>query len=710
MNPTFIDGMSWEMAEVYGAISDQIIVNLSRYFHYYAPGDKVPRTAFEYQAAMLAQMGKINADTIRIIRNGLSDADKALANTLEQAVIDAVKKAQPDLLKGVKKGILAPQGVPIVAPNQYRAFNLYYKQAADKLNLVNTVVLESTKSAYQQAVSDVVSQIEIADRVNRTALALDVAAGEEITGVSSWNAALKHATGRLKEGGITGFIDHAGRQWSAEAYVAMDIRTTAMNTGRAAIWETNENFGNDLYLVSYHDGARPLCYDWQNKVISSTNNARETVDLDGNAVQVYAQSDTTYGEPAGLFGINCKHYPQPFIPGVSAIHGQPQDPDDNAKTYAESQEQRRLERKLREEKRDILAAKAQGATDEEIKPLREKARQTSREIDDFCDQTGRARHRDREAVYTQREFPEKERYNVAAFERQQQETIRQYFKDGGAQPGFTFGQMTPVVPLVPKPKAPTPKPTPTPTPAPAVAPKQATPQNVASQATNAPGNVTHSKAGDAMINRLKANGVQERPVADLPKPLTTEQIISRVGGGDQTQGSCASLAWTYAGNKGGLDVLDFRDGASRAVFANRLSTEMISNLDGVVSNMVESGNDFKAVHELQKAMSDGKEYVLCTGRHASIIRKTGQGFEYLELQSGTVGGTYGNGWHNLDDDVLKWRFSCKRSHSTYGTKYELKNFLVDVDSLSGNSDFKEILGYINTASDQQRKGVGGGLR
>ena len=451
MHPAFLDNMSWEMAEVYGAITDQILINLARHFPFYDAGDPLPASAFAYQASMLAQMGQVNKETVRIIRNGLKDADEALKNSLEQAIMDAVKSTSPELWEGVKRGVFAPPMTPVLSPNQYRAFQLYYAQASDKLNMVNTVMLESTMSAYTQTVSDVVSNIELYDRINRTQMALDIAAGETVTGVSSWNQALRHATDRMKDGGVVGFIDHAGHQWSAEAYTAMDIRTTVMNTGRAAVWETNQNFGNDLYLVSYHNGARPLCYDWQNKVISSTDNARVTYDLDGNEIRVYAQSETTYGEPAGLFGINCKHYPSPFIPYVSVIDGQPQDKETNDRVYKESQEQRRLERKLREEKRDLMMAKAQGRPQEEIDRLQEKCRQSSKDIDEFCKETGRARHRDREAVYTQREFPDKEKYDVSKFEREQKDAIDKYYRDGGAQQNYTFGQMNPNVPVAPTP-------------------------------------------------------------------------------------------------------------------------------------------------------------------------------------------------------------------------------------------------------------------
>lgn len=442
MRPAFLDAMSWEMAEVYGAVTDQILINLAHYFPYY-DARNFPRSSITYQADMLAQMGQVNKETMSIIRRNLVGVDKYLNAALEQVIIDSVEEVNPELAKAVKRGIFMPPQTPVVSPNQYRAFNLYYKQAADKLNLVNTVMLESTQAAYRATVAD------IAARVQATQTALDIGAGEVVTGVSAWNTATAHAIKRLQRDGITGFVDHGGHRWSAEAYVAMDIRTTMFNTGRAAVWETNQNFGNDLYIVSYHNGARPLCYPWQSKVISSTDNARVVADLDGNEVQVFAQSETSYGEPAGLFGINCKHYPTPFIPGVSLVREGGQSEEENAKTYEESQQQRGLERKIREEKRDLLMLKAQGAPDELIKAQRAKIRQTDDDIDAFCDATGRTRRQNREAVYTKREFPSSKTYDVSLFEQRQKEMIEGFYSGGGVQQNFTFGQMTPKAPIVP---------------------------------------------------------------------------------------------------------------------------------------------------------------------------------------------------------------------------------------------------------------------
>lgn len=121
-------------------------------------------------------------------------------------------------------------------------------------------------------------------------------------------------------------------------------------------------------------------------------------DLDGNQVEIWPQSQTSYGQAAGLFGVNCKHYPMAFIPGFSTLRGQPQDPEENEKTYAESQEQRRLERNLREKRLKVEQLKAQGAPEEEIKAAKAKTREASSRVQEFCDSTGRTRRRNREGT------------------------------------------------------------------------------------------------------------------------------------------------------------------------------------------------------------------------------------------------------------------------------------------------------------------------
>ena len=400
MNPTFINNMSWRMGEVYAAVTDQLLINLARHFKYIKDGAEIGG-AWSYQVRKLAEMGQVTRESEQIILNMLGDADAALQTILEESIREGLKGVEKPLRQASEKGLLLGQGFlpPEIAPNQMQAFRAYYRQSADKLNLVNTVMLDSTQKAYQATVSDIVT------RMSATQDILNVGTGEVVTGVSSMNQAVRQSVQKMVENGITGFIDHGGHHWSPEAYVTMDIRTTMANTAREAVFERNEQYGNDLYQVSWHDGARPLCYPWQGKVISRDDISREVEDDEGNTVHVYAQSDTSYGEPAGLFGINCGHYPIPFIPGFSRIRAPEQNEEQNAKDYEQSQQQRALERKLREEKRDLAVLKAQGASDEEIKAQRAKVKNARDNLNSFCDETGRARRSSRERTPIQADWP-----------------------------------------------------------------------------------------------------------------------------------------------------------------------------------------------------------------------------------------------------------------------------------------------------------------
>lgn len=209
------------------------------------------------------------------------------------------------------------------------------------------------------------------------------------------------------------------------------------------------------------------------------------------------------------------------------------------------------------------------------------------------------------------------------------------------------------------------------------------------------------QAFKTLNDTMKANNLEHLKVGKFENPLSEEDIIERLCGGDRTKGSCSSLALAYAGNKAGYDVLDFRGGDSQAVFSRRSNIGTIAEALG--GKTVKSVNDFTGAGELLKTVKEGHEYYLVTGGHAAIVRKTENGMEFLELQSAVR-----NGWKPLDRDALRYRFGCKTSHSNYGTKYELTNTLIDIDNVKNHeSEFANLMGYINTESGKQLKGMAG---
>ena len=411
MNRRMIDGMSLAMSDVYASCVDRILVNMARHFAFIKEGAPIPGS-WEYQVRKLAEMDQVTRESEAIILDMLGDADYALQGMLEETIRDSLKDVDKSLRKAAERGLTMGGGFlpPQIAPRQMQAFRAYYNQSADKLNLVNTVMLESTQEAYRATVADIATKIDTTQKI------LNAASGEVITGTESFNKVLHDSVRQMVNNGLTGFIDHGGHHWSPEAYVAMDTRTTMTNTAREAVWEEADQFGVDLYQVSHHDGARPLCYPWQGKVISRNGWTGTVEDDEGNSVTVHSESEIeSFRYGGGLFGVNCGHYPIPFIPGFSRIRPPEQNAEENAKEYAESQQQRKLERDLRNERRELAVMKAQGATAEEINAQKLRVRNASTNLDEFCDKTGRARQRAREYTPVNAKFPDE--YKQTYYER-----------------------------------------------------------------------------------------------------------------------------------------------------------------------------------------------------------------------------------------------------------------------------------------------------
>lgn len=703
MNRRQIDDMSWRMSEVYGSCVDQLLVNLAKHFKFIKEGAQIPGS-WDYQVRKLAEMDAVTVESENIILSTLGDADEALRGMLEEAIRNGLKDAEPVLQKAAENGLTNGVETPVLAPNQMQAFNTYYEQSADKMNLVNTVMLESTQDAYAATVSD------IATRISNTQGILNTSTGKIITGVDSFNRVQHDAVRRMVANGLTGFIDHGGHHWSPEAYVAMDMRTTMTNTAREAVSERMNDYGCELYQVSWHDGARPLCYPWQGKIISRNGWTGTVQDDEGNSVQVHSESEIeSFRYGGGLFGVNCGHYQIPFFPGFSRIRTPRQDEEANAKEYAESQQQRALERKLREEKRELSVMKAQGATDEEINAQKLRIKNASTELDDFCDATGRARQRSREFTPINATFPDG--YKQTKWE----QGIKR------RDPGTTNTQ----TPATPAPVTPTQKP---------IAERIAEYDDRIVKAddeysvwrrsfTTEQRQETWFKEEDGKrwdeIDKLKRernslkyvqnlpnSGISEVPLTKWATTPTTEEIIASLGGQDRTKGSCSSLAFAYAGNRGGYKVLDFRDGVSRYHFSACNNIDKIAYIPGVDGVVIRNASDFTTAHQMMAQMQEGKEYYFGVAKHAAIVRKTATNYEYLELQ----GDASYNGFKELNDRVLKWRFGCQKTHTIYGMKHEVPGELMEVDKLKDNQDFLEVLKYINTPENLQRKGVGGGLR
>lgn len=220
---------------------------------------------------------------------------------------------------------------------------------------------------------------------------------------------------------------------------------------------------------------------------------------------------------------------------------------------------------------------------------------------------------------------------------------------------------------------------------------------------------TDNKAYNEILTDLKNYQIEYTPVIRSESERNEKDIITKICGGDETKGSCASVAIAYVGQKKGLNVLDYRDGQSRKYFS--MKQTKIKMFKALGASPIEEktyktnvANGKKILSQMEK----GKEYYLSVGCHAAIVKLSDDGKpQYLELQSDEKWG-YKNGWHDFSDDIsttLRERFGCKSSSRYYNVAW-----LTDIEQFSDNAEFRTLLGFINTNEENQRKGKNGGIK
>ena len=274
------------------------------------------------------------------------------------------------------------------------AAKAFQMQAASDLNLVNTVMQYKAGSAYVNAVNAIYRE------TNRQG-ALDImgkGAAKAVSGHMSLQEATRKTIRELAQKGIPAFVDKRGREWSPEAYVMMDMRSTLGNTARAAQNARCDEYNIQLIEVSSHMGARPLCAPYQGRIFSRDGSKGVTTDGAGGKIYYTPLSETSYGQPAGLFGINCGHVQYPFVPGINFQRYFPYPKEENDRRYMQFQQQRAMERGIRAAKRECMMLQETGDT-EGLQKASLRLRNQREKYRAYCKETGLKQHNDRTQVY-----------------------------------------------------------------------------------------------------------------------------------------------------------------------------------------------------------------------------------------------------------------------------------------------------------------------
>ena len=325
----------------------------------------------EWQLQRLKELNGLNEENAKIIAKYSGKTVEEVNKVFDRAREIGMTRDETLIQEGIKLGILNA----IEPDTEELLVRSILSNAVEEIlttfNKQNNSLLASAGDEYRGIVNKVSSQV--------------------LAGTKTTNKAMQEAVSQLAEKGLTGFTARNGARWNPEGYTKMVIRTNTQNTINRIQDERIQACGGDFIEISSHIGARPLCSQDQGQVFSLSGYSGYIEDLDGNRIKVRRWSSSTYGKPAGILGINCRHSRYMFVPGLSKKREMDFTKKENDEAYIEKQRQRQYERTIRNKKREIAMLKQTGAEPSYIKRKQNSLSNTRKEYLEFLDKTGRTR-------------------------------------------------------------------------------------------------------------------------------------------------------------------------------------------------------------------------------------------------------------------------------------------------------------------------------
>lgn len=382
------------IADAYISVEERLLVRIARQLS--LNDDHQLNEVSKWQLKQLAKHGLLRQDAHKIIAAGTKGIPGNVAETVRQAIDDTL----------AEDGIQSMWHNQRFAESAANAVKHYRNQAKDVYNQVNTVMKYKAESSFVRAVNTVAEKWTAEQRREQSEITnkqdvlniLNSNTAAVVSGAESRTKAVRTTIHEMAQKGIPAFVDKSGREWSPEAYVNMDIRATVKNTALEAQFSTMDSLGQDVFEVSSHPGSRPKCRPWQGKLISRSGKTTEITDLHGRKHKVIPLSQTSFGEPDGLFGINCGHRPRGVSDGLFRKSSVEYDDTEDKELYNKVCKQRELERKVRKSKTEADMLEAAGDT-EGAKEVRRKMAEQNKALKSYCDSNGLKYRSDRVKTY-----------------------------------------------------------------------------------------------------------------------------------------------------------------------------------------------------------------------------------------------------------------------------------------------------------------------
>lgn len=321
----------------------------------------------EWGADRLKELGLLQDTNVKILEDEL--------NKLYPEITAEFQRTQVATANETAKLVPASrldQAVPVGSSERLKGIlSAFENKAIGDISKTGSTMIAGLNNVYENTIQEIIAEGFITGESQRKTI----------------KRVVQETSKLLNKDGVTALVDKAGRSWSLEGYGQMVVRSNNRQVATQTQEERFDEYGVDLIEVSSHVGARPLCEPYQGKIFSRSGKSDKYPPL----------SSTSYGDPAGLFGINCGHNMYPYIEGTKKTYN-PYGKKRNETAYKNSQKQRKIEREIRKSKRIIEEAKT--AKDSELLRVgKDQLSANRKQMRSFIDKTGRTRRPDRERIY-----------------------------------------------------------------------------------------------------------------------------------------------------------------------------------------------------------------------------------------------------------------------------------------------------------------------
>lgn len=226
----------------------------------------------------------------------------------------------------------------------------FVRAMGSRRHMTNLATIIAAQTA--QGMNEVLERQNIALAKDQAALWYDVTA-EAIARHQAGEptrAVMERGVTRLANSGLETIDYISGTKTTIDAALRRHIVSQANQARNRLLMQRMDEWEWDLVFVDAHFGARPSHAEWQGKVYSRS----------GQSTKYPSLVDATgYGTVTGLCGANCYHYMTPYVPGYSELPDMDYSEQERItgmtsdEYYAATQKQRRYERLIRSQKREI---------------------------------------------------------------------------------------------------------------------------------------------------------------------------------------------------------------------------------------------------------------------------------------------------------------------------------------------------------------------